>query len=121
MSIDINAETYYELDFVKECLDEQGIVVEENRIQNWGDEADREIDTLLWYLFDAADFPLTEAKMIAAGFTANDFQKLQKLSNQCTIAKYWFYTNGETALKDAADHSMEEFRDKLTQIPATTE
>ena len=121
MSVDINAEPYFEMDQVKENLDEQGLTAEENKIQNWGDESDREIDTKLWYIFDASDFPLTAAKMAADGFVDNDFDKLKKLSNERTVAKYWFYTNSDKTLLETSDEHIEAFIKKLTDIPATVE
>lgn len=121
MSVDINAEPYFELGQVKENLDEQGLATEENKIQNFGDESDREIDTELWYLFDASDFPLTATKMVAAGFTDNDFDKIKKLSNERTSAKYWNFTNSDDTLLKKSDEHIKTFIEKLIQIPATVE
>ena len=121
MSTDINAEPYFEMDVVKENLEEQGLAAEENKIQNYGDESDREIDTELWYVFDKADFPLTAAKMAAADFTDNDFDKIKKLSNERTVAKYWFYTNSDDSLLKTSDEHVKTFVERLTTIPATVE
>ncbi len=120
MSLDPNSEPYFEIDVIKENIEETGNSTNESKLENWGNESDREIDTELFYLFAPEDFPLSEAKMIAAGFTALDFDKIRKLSNERTEAKFWFKTNGDKTMLETSDEHLKTFVEKLTQIPATT-
>ena len=87
MSTPIGAEPYFDMDVVKENIEESGLTSNEAKLQNWGDESDREIDTALFYLFAPASFPLSEALMITEGFTANDFKKIKQLSNERTLSR----------------------------------
>ncbi len=119
MSIDIDTETYFDIEVVKENIDEVGNNTNLSKLQNWGDESDREIDTKLFYLFTT--FPLTEAGVIVDGFTTTDFNKIKQLSNERLEAKFWSKTNSDNTLLTESDKHIQEFLDKLTQIPATTE
>ncbi len=119
MSLPIETEPYFDLDVVKENIEESGNTTNEAKLQNWGDECDREIDTKLFYLFTT--FPLTEAGVIADEFDATDFYKVKQLSNERLEAKFWSKTNSDQTLLAESDKHIEEFREKLTQIPATTE
>ena len=119
MSIPIGTAPYFDMEVVKENIGEVGIATNETRIQNWGDESDRYLDTELFYLFTT--FPLTEAIVIADGFDATDYNKIKQLSNERTEAKFWQKTNSDDTLLKASDESIKMFVKKLTQIPATVE
>jgi len=121
LSTPITAEPYFEMDVVKENIDESGLTTNETKLQNWGDEADREIDTALFYLFAPASFPLTEAIMITEGFTSTDFDKIKQLANERLEAKFWLKTNADDTMMKQSNINLEAFVDRLTQIPATVE
>ena len=116
---DINDTPYFEMDVIKENLEQAGVPINESKIQNWGDESDREIDQEFIYLFNT--FPMTEQSLVNEGFKTNDFKKIKQLSNARTEAKYWFKTNSDRTLLDESDKQLEKFKKDLTQIPATTE
>lgn len=119
MSLETDAVQYFDIDVVKENIEEVGVVTNESKIQNWGDESDRDIDRVLFYLF--TDFPLDEAKVIANGFDAIVWQQIKALSNERTEAKFWSKTNSDNTLLKESDAHIKEFVEKLTQIPATVE
>ncbi len=117
--IPTDSEPYYEMEVIKENIGEVGITVNETKIQNWGDESDREIDTELIYLFTT--FPLTEALVVADEHDANVWRQIRQLSNERTEGKFWQKTNSDDTLLKKSDENIKLFVEKLTQIPATVE
>lgn len=116
------AVTYFQMDEVKENIQESDETPNEARLQNWGDASDREIDQALRYLLGPEFvFPMDEAKMIAAGFTSEDFNTIKKISNALTEGRFWLNTNSEKAVLEDARTQLESFVEHLTEIPATTE
>ena len=118
-AVPVDSEPYYDIDVIKENIEETGTTLNEAKLQNWGDESDREIDTELIYIFPT--FPLTEALVQAEGLDAIVFKNIKQLSNERTEAKFWFKTNSDKSLLDQSDKNIEKFRLRLTEVPATTE
>lgn len=119
MSTPIDSEPYFEIEVVKENINEVGNTTMESQLQNWGDESDREIDTRLMYLFTT--FPLTEALVIADGWTANIWHQIRQLANERLEAKVWQKTNSDDTLLKQSDKNIAVFVKSLTQIPSETQ
>lgn len=110
---------YYDISSVKENIGEVGDTETDQQLQNWGDEADREIDSKLMWLFPT--FPLTEDIITAAGFQANVFQQIKGLANERLEAKFWLKTNSDKVPMEKSDENLDAFYKQLTEIPFTTE
>lgn len=116
-------ETYYQMEELKENLDEEDVTANENQLQNWGNQIDRYLDQELMWLFnnDLTVFPLSSTVWINNGFTDNEMTKLQELATAGLEAKFWKETNGqEQGFKDWKE-DVKRWISKLTEIPATTE
>jgi len=116
-------EPYFQMDEVKENLDEEDQTPNEDRIQNWGNQVDRYMDNLLLPVFeqDFSKFPLTEQAWIDNDFNKNEMTKLKLLATEGTEAYFWAETNGQDKKKADWQVKATEWRDLLIQIPATTE
>lgn len=116
-------DTYYQMDEVKENLDELEETPNENRLQNWGNQIDRYLDGKLKWLFEnkLTVFPLVAQDWIDIGFTAEEMKQLQNLATNGLEQKFWKETNGqEQGFKDWKKE-VNEWINSLIQIPATTD
>lgn len=114
---------YYQMDEVKENLDESDQTPNENRLQNWGNQIDRWLDGQLKWLFDnnLTKFPLDEQDWIDNGFTVNEMKQLQNLSTDGLEQKFWKETNGQEQGYKDWEKKAKNWINQLIQIPATTE
>jgi len=111
----------YELDKIKQVLDEENITANQSKITEFAEKAIADINDELFYVFDTVDFPLTEAKFTDADFPAEAFKALRKIANDLTIGYFWQDTNADNTVLDAAVKRLENYREKLFhQPPATT-
>lgn len=111
----------YELDNIKQVLDEVGIEANEDKITEFARRAQGEVNVLLTYIFEDTDFPLQESDFTAAGFTADQFKALRKIINAICIGHFWVDTNDTTKSLEEARKELTEFREMLFhQPPATT-
>jgi len=119
----VQAEPYYQMDEVKENIDEEDNTPNENRLQNWGNQIDRDLDGQLMWFFDndLTVFPLTEQAWIDAGFPAQKMKELQQLSTDGLEQKFWKETNGQIdGWKDWQTRKNRWIKN-IVAIPATTE
>lgn len=116
-------ETYYQLDEVKENLDEEDQTPNENRLQNWGNQIDRYLDSQLKWLFEnkLTVFPLDEQDWIDIKFTSNEMNQLKNLATEGTELKFWKETNGQIQDYKDWEKKVAKWINQLIQIPATTE
>ena len=111
----------YELDNIKQVLDEVGIAANENKITEFARRAQGEAHTALTYIFEPADFPLDQVDFTAAGFTSDQYKALRKIVNAICIGHFWVDTNDTTKSLEEARKELEEYRERLFhQPPATT-
>ena len=120
---DESVDTYYQMDEVKENLDEDGETPNENRLQNWGNQIDRWLDGELKWLFDndLTKFPLDQQDWIDNGFTANEFKQLQNLATEGLELKFWKETNAQDQPFKEWEKKVKLWIKNLIQIPATSE
>lgn len=115
-------DTYYQMDEVKENLDETDQTPNEPRLQNWGNQIDRYLDSRLKWLFDnnLTTFPLDEADWISIGFTSNEMNQLQSLATAGLEQKFWKETNGDPEGYKTWEKQVTQWLKTLIQIPATS-
>jgi Tfp pilus assembly protein PilW len=116
-------ETYYQMEEIKENLEEEDETPNEAKLQNWGMQVDRYLDQKLMWLFDndLTVFPLTSSTWVNNGFTSNEMTKLQELATAGLEAKFWEKTNADYEGWKNWKAEVDEWIKTLTQIPATTE
>ena len=115
-------DTYYQMDEVKENLDETDQTPNEPRLQNWGNQIDRYLDGRLKWLFDndLTTFPLDEADWISIGFTSNEMNQLKMLATAGLEQKFWKETNGDPEGYQTWEKQVTQWIKTLIQIPATS-
>lgn len=116
-------ETYYQLDEVKENLDELEETPNENRLQNWGNQIDRYLNGKLKWLFenDLTVFPLDVADWEKIGFGEPEMDQLRSLATDGLEQKFWKETNGQEQGFNDWKKEVTEWINTLIQIPATTD
>ena len=115
------ASPLYEIDKIKQVLDEENITANQSKIVEFGEKAQSDCNNELFYVFDTADFPLTETKFTAAGLPSETFNSLRKIANDLTIGYFWQDTNADNTVLDAAQKRLVDYRERLFhQPPATT-
>lgn len=120
---DDTIDTYYQIDEVKENLDETDETPNENRLQNWGNQIDRYLDSKLKWLFnnDLTVFPLTVADWEAIDFGKSEMDQLQDLSTKGLEQKFWKETNGDAQGYSDWEKEVKVWIKEITAIPATSE
>lgn len=113
---------YYQIDEVKENLEEEDQTPNEDRLQNWGIWVDNKINDKIRYIFPTIAFNpnLVEQDFIDADFTASDFKSLQTLATAGVEAKFWKETNDNDKALEGWKEELEQWVKDLTQVPATT-
>ncbi len=114
---------YYQIDELKENLDEEDLTPNEDRLQNWGMWIDNKINDKLRYIFPATDFTpnLIEQNFLDNGLTSTDYKSLLTLATAGVEAKFWKETNGDVQGLDKWFEELDRWIQDLIQIPATTE
>lgn len=116
-------DTYYQMDEVKENLDETDETPNENRLQNWGFQIDRYLDGKLKWLFnnDLTVFPLTVVSWEAIDFGKPEMDQLQDFATTGLEQKFWKETGGDAQGYNDWKKEVNEWIKIITQIPATSE
>ena len=113
---------YYQIDEVKENLEEEDRAPNEDRLQNWGLWVDNKINDKIRYIFPDTAFVknLKESDFTDAGFTKQDFRSMQLLATAGVEAKFWKETNDNDKALESWKEELEQWVKDLTQVPATT-
>jgi len=111
----------YEIDRIKQVLDEEGITTNQSKITEFGDQAVGDFNREMMYVFADTDFPLSQQTFIDADFPAEMFVSAKKIINRIVVGYFWQDTNSDNTVLDKALEELEKFRERLFhQPPART-
>lgn len=107
-------DTLYDLEAIKDFLDEDGITVNEAKLGEHGKESENEVNDALRYF--GYTFPLYTALQLGQ-IIQTDYDIAKGICNQLTRGRFWSEGSGDDSIIEQARALLEKFRVRLASQP----